>query len=171
MAAMFHPTRRVASFQSLAEAVTTIAAFYEGTKEIHAEVSDTIRRIISLEQQARWTDLACRELTSQLQQLQELIELSFSLEETYGYFENPLFAQAGYGNRMSDLGREHKDLSAGLSRLCDYASRLWINGGLPNCADTIMARFYAFCDQLAVHELREKELITEAFSVDVGCGD
>ena len=114
MAAMFHPTRRVASLKSLAEAVTTIAAFFEGTKEIHAEVSDTIRRIILLEQQARWTDLACQELTSQLQQLLELIDLSFSLEETYGYFENPLFIDAGYGNRVSDLRGEHRVLSAEL---------------------------------------------------------
>lgn len=171
MVAMFGTTRGVASLKLLSEAVTTIAAFFEETKEIHAEVSDTIRRVIFLEQQARWTDLVCQELMRQLQMLLELVELSFSLEESYGYFQNPIFAQAGYGNRVNDLRREHRDLSAGLSRLCDSASRLLRNGGFPNRADAIMTRFYAFCDQLAGHELREKELITEAFSVDIGCAD
>ena len=171
MAARFHNLREGTSLRSFAAAVTTIAGFFEETEEIHAEVSDTIRRIIWLEQHARGKEFVCQELTSRFQHLLELIELSFSLEETYGYFQNPMFAQAGYGNRVSNLRREHTHLSAELSRLCDHAVRLVHNGRLPDSMDGIMARFYTFCDQLAEHEGREKELITEAFSVDIGCGD
>ena len=101
----------------------------------------------------------------------ELVELFFSLEEAYGYFENPMFAQADYGNRVSNLRSEHRELSAELARLCDHAARLLRSGRLPDSTRAIMARFYVFCDRLAEHELREKELITEAFSVDIGCGD
>jgi hypothetical protein len=106
-----------------------------------------------------------------LHHLLESVELCFSLEENCGYFEDPAFVEAGYGNRVRGMHEEHRGLSAELSRLCDDASHLLKTGGLPYCADAIMARFYAFCDQLAAHELREKELISEALSIDIGCLD
>lgn len=135
------------------------------------QVGATIRRIIFLQEQDAWTPPVCQELVASLHQLREFIELCFSLEEDCGYFEDPVFVEAGCSNRVSELREEHKGLAAELSRLCDDASRLRRTGGLPYCADVIMARFYAFCDQLAAHELREKDLITEALSMDIGCLD
>lgn len=135
------------------------------------EVSATIRRIIFLQQQDAWTIPLCQELVAALHQLLELIESCFSLEENYGYFEDPALVGGSYGDRVSEMQEEHQALAAELSWLCEDASRLLRSGGLPYCADAIMARFYAFCDQLVAHQLREKVLISDALSIDIGCLD
>jgi hypothetical protein len=171
MAAMLRPRREPTPDEPSSAAVTINAAFFQEVKEVQVEVSDTLRGIILLQQQTPWTNLMCQKLVGDLHRLLELVELSFSLEEDYGYFENPAFVESGYANRVSALRDEHRALGADLSRLCDHVSRLERNGGLASCADAVMARFYAFCDQLAAHEYCEKVLITEALRVDVGCVD
>jgi hypothetical protein len=106
-----------------------------------------------------------------LDHLVELVRSYFALEETYGYFEDPVFVGAAYSQRVSDLRAEHKSLLAEINQLSDHTARLLYNGRLPHSANSILARFGVFCDQLERHEYRERELITEGFSVDLGCGD
>lgn len=91
--------------------MTIDAAFFEEIREAQVEVNATIRGISRLGEQRPWTESVCRELTSQFDQLRELISSAF------------------------------------------------------------MVRFHVFCDQLAEHESRERDLIIESFSVDIGCGD
>ena len=152
-------------------AVTINAAFFEEIKEAHFEVDELAKRIMRLGVHPNWTDSVCRELTDQLNRLSELVRWYFSLEETYGYFEDPVFVSAAYSQRVSDLRAEHKSLLAEIKQLSDHAARLLYNGRLPHSADVVLARFGVFRDQFQRHEYRERELITEGFSVDIGCGD
>ena len=151
--------------------VTINAAFFEEVKEAHLEVDTLAVQIKRLDGHPDWTDPVCQELTDQLNRMVELVRWYFSLEETYGYFEDPVFVSAAYGQRVSDLRAEHNSLLSEVSQLSDHAARLLYNGRLSHSADTVLARFGVFCDQLERHEFRERELITEAYSVDIGCGD
>ncbi len=152
-------------------AVTINAAFFEEIKEAHLEVDVLAKQIVRLGGHPEWTESVCQELTDHLNRLVELVRCYFSLEETYGYFEDPVFVGAAYSQRVSDLRAEHKSLLAEVNQLSDHAARLLYNGRLPDFANVVLAKFGVFRDQLERHEFRERELITEGFSVDIGCGD
>ena len=123
MAAMPQTSRDRATPVSFAGAVTIHAAFFEEAKEVHFEVSAKVKQIMAFGRQQCWTDAVGEELTKQLHPLLELIDLSFSLEEADGSFENPIFVEASYSRRVSDLRGEHNELLSELSRLCNHHSQ------------------------------------------------
>jgi hypothetical protein len=164
-----HRSRSLPDSQPATVAIN--AAFFEEVKEAHHELEALIKRIRRLCQPADWSDTACRELSDKLNLLAELTGSYFALEETYGYFEDPVFVNAIYSHRVSDLRAEHRNLLAEIRQLSDHAARLLYHGRLPDCGNAISARFSVFADQFERHEFRERELITEGFSVDLGCVD
>ena len=171
MTALSQMSRKDATLKSSGEPVTINAAFFQEIKEAHVEVCAKVEQIMRLGRHASWAESTCRGLTDELDQLVELIGLYFSLEEAYGYFDDPVYVSACYSDRVNELRSEHRDLFLVLSRIRDHAARLFYNGRLPDSADAILSRLGVFCDQLDQHELRERELITEAFSADIGCCD
>jgi hypothetical protein len=164
-------SRQSATSRPTVDPVTINAAFFEEIKEAHVEVCAKMEQLMRLGRQASWTESTCRQLTDELEVLVELVGLYFSLEEAYGYFDDPVYVSACYSDRVNELRGEHRDLFQGLSRIRDHTARLLYNGRLRESADAILARLVVFRDQLEQHELRERELITEAFSADIGCCD
>jgi hypothetical protein len=151
--------------------VTINAGFFEEIKEAHVDVCAKVEQIMLLARQSSWTESTCCQLTDELDHLVELIESYFSLEEAFGYFDDPVYVSACYSDRVNELRSEHGNLLLVLSHIRDHASRLLYNGRLSESADAILSRLRVFCDQLDQHEVRERELITEAFSSDIGCCD
>ena len=171
MTAMSQTSWQNATSKSSGAPVTINAAFFEEIKETHVEVCSKIEQIMLIGRHSSWTESPCRRLTDELDRLVELIGLYFSLEEAYGYFDDPVYVSACYSDRVNELRSEHRDLLLTLSRIRDHAARLFYNGRLADSADAILSRLGVFCDQLDQHELRERELITEAFTADIGCCD
>jgi hypothetical protein len=171
MTALPQTSRQNATAKSSATAVTINAAFFEEIKEAHVEVSAKMDEILRAGRRGSWTESRCSRLTEQLDQLVELVGLYFALEEAYGYFDDPVYVSACYSDRVHQLRDEHRGLFLALSRIRDHAARLLYNGRLADSIDAILSRLCVFCDQLDQHERRERELITEAFSADIGCCD
>jgi hypothetical protein len=171
MAITPHTDRADAAPHLSAPPVTINPAFFEEAKEVYLEISAKLKHLAELGRQTSWTEDRCQELATQLQEFRDLLELSFALEEAYGYFENPVFVAAGYSRRVNRLRGEHEDLYAKLDNLVEHATRSLDNGTLKASARTICARFRDFCQQFEQHERRERDLITEAYTLDIGCLD
>jgi len=151
--------------------VTINAAFLQEIKEVHVELWSAFEQIRGFGSRRDWTDSACRQLVSSLDSFRDLLSLCFTLEDAYGYFDDPVYVDARFGKRVSRLRAEHHTLRAEITRIGNHAERLMYNGRLHDSIDAILARLAAFCDQLEEHEAREKDLISEAFTNEVGCGD
>jgi hypothetical protein len=151
--------------------VTINPAFFEEVKEAYLEIAALLEEILRTASSWPLLELQEDEFTVRLVKLSDVVEHYFSLEETFGYLDDPVFVSAAYSTRVAELRAEHADLLAQIHRLSDHAARLCYNGRLRASADTILARLRVFQEQLEQHEIRESELITEAFNVDLGCGD
>ncbi|MCH5378031.1 MAG: hypothetical protein JJ992_29080 [Planctomycetes bacterium] len=151
--------------------VTINAAFLQEIKEVHVELWNALDQIRAFATCPDWNDLACQRLVKSLESFRDLLNLCFRLEDDYGYFDDPVYVDARFSNRVGRLRAEHQTLYAEITRIGQHAERLLYNGRLSESVQGILSRLAAFFDQLEQHETREKELITEAFTHEVGCGD
>jgi len=151
--------------------VTINAAFLQEIKEVHVELWNALEQIRGFLSRRDWSDPECRDLVSSLDRFRDLLNLCFTLEDAYGYFEDPVYVDARFSKRVGRLRAEHQTLDAEITRIGNHAERLLYNGRLSESIDGILSRLAAFCDQLKEHEAREKDLISEAFTHEVGCGD
>lgn len=150
--------------------VTVNAAFLQEIKQVNADL---------------WTSLAdlrhrcnrplapasCRLIIDRLGQLRDQLALHFSLEEAYGYFENPLDAAPQLSRQAERLRGEHRGLYLELCDLVERAERMFYDDQHAALALWIGPQFLEFDDHLRQHEERENELICEAYEGDIGVGD
>ena len=105
-----------------------------------------------------------------LRELQEEVNLHFSLEEGYGYFENAVSVAPDLAERAGALRDEHKKMESEISRLVEQAESVR-TGSHTSEFGNLLARARSFLDQLQSHETCERELISLAFNNDLGTVD
>lgn len=105
-----------------------------------------------------------------LRELQEELNLHFSLEERYGYFEDAVSVAPDLAERAVALRDEHLRLKSEISRLVEQAESVRNNSSSSGFG-SVLARARTFLDQLQSHEGRERELISLAFNNDFGIVD
>jgi hypothetical protein len=110
-------------------------------------------------------------LIDKLCQLRDQLALHFSLEEAYGYFDDPLDVAPQLGQQAERLRAEHKDLYLDLCDLVDRAERMFYDEQHAALALWIGPEFLEFDQRLRNHEDRENELIVDAYDGDIGVGD
>ncbi|MFV2066268.1 MAG: hemerythrin domain-containing protein [Pirellulales bacterium] len=152
--------------------LTVNAAFLQEIKEVNQDLwtlfrslRDTPRRSLDLRGPAR-------RFVEELERLRDLLAMHFSLEEAFGYFEDPVSAAPRLSCRADALRAEHRELYVMLGEVIDLTEQLQVDGRYTaGMADEVFETFQAFSRRFEQHERAENELILEAFDDDIGVGD
>jgi len=110
-------------------------------------------------------------LVSMLGQLRDQLALHFSLEEAYGYFEDPVAVAPRLCRRAKELRDQHQTLFVQICEMVDYAERWQYHEVRQEALERIACRYLTFEQQLREHESLENDLIQQAYSDDIGVGD
>jgi hypothetical protein len=113
----------------------------------------------------------CRLLIDRLCQLRDQLALHFSLEEAYGYFEDPISVAPQLGRAAERLRDEHKTLYVDFCDLAERAERMFYDEQHAALALWFGPQFLELDTRLRSHEERENELICDAYDSDIGVGD
>jgi hypothetical protein len=156
--------------ETLTGTVTVNAAFLKEIKDVNeelwllqAELRHRCQRPIAPGQ--------CRQLIDRICQLRDQLALHFSLEEAYGYFDDPVEVAPQLCRQAEQLRLQHNELYVDLSDLIERAERMFYDGLHAELALWIGPEFLEFDQRLREHEEREHELIMDAYSGDIGVGD
>ena len=155
---------------TLTGTVTVNAAFLQEIKEVNQELWASLRDL-SHRCQRPIAPAHGRHLIDKMCQLRDQLALHFSLEEAYGYFDDPVDVAPQLSRRAEHLRSEHREIYSELCDLIDRAERLFYDEQHTELALWIGPEFLAFDARLRQHEDQEAELITEAYSGDIGVGD
>ncbi|HEX5105739.1 MAG TPA: hemerythrin domain-containing protein [Pirellulaceae bacterium] len=150
--------------------VTVNAAFLQEIKEVNQELWQLLRDLRHRCQRPVAPG-ACRLLIDKLSTLRDQLALHFSLEEAYGYFDEPLDVAPQLCRAADQLRAEHKTLYIDFCDLVDHAERMFYEEQHAALALWISPQFLALDLRLREHEERENELIYEAYDDDIGVGD
>jgi len=150
--------------------VTVNAAFLQEIKEVNQELW-TLLADLRHRCQRPIAPTACRYLIDKLAYLRDQLALHFSLEEAYGYFDDPIDVAPQLSRAADRLRAEHKSLYIDLCDLVDRAERLFYDDQHAELALWIGPEFLNFDERLRSHEERENELILDAYDADIGVGD
>jgi hypothetical protein len=150
--------------------VTVNAAFLQEIKEVNQELW-TLLSELRHRCQRPIAPGACRYLIDKLSQLRDQLALHFSLEEAYGYFDDPVDVAPQLSRQAERLRAEHKTLYLDLCDLVDRAERMFYDDQHAALALWIGPEFLEFDARLCRHEACENELILDAYDGDIGVGD
>ncbi|MDA7980407.1 MAG: hemerythrin domain-containing protein [Pirellulales bacterium] len=144
--------------------VTINAAFLQEIKEDNQRLRQLLNSL--RQKDTRWKR-SLQELAVALGQLRDQLAIHFSLEEAFGYFEDPLRIAPRLSEQAEELRLQHGDLYSQASALADLAD----SRSRDSNATEVWEGFAVFDAALQEHEARENELIMRAFTVDLGVGD
>ena len=155
---------------TLTGTLTVNAAFLQEIKEVNQELWQLLgdlrhrcQRPIAPGQ--------CRPLIDKFCTFRDQLALHFSLEEAYGYFQDPVDVAPRLADLAEHLRSEHKSLYLDLCDLLDRAERMFYEEQYAALALWIGPEFVEFDRRLRYHEERENELIVAAYDDDIGVGD
>jgi hypothetical protein len=154
-----------------ARSVTVNAAFLLEIKEVHSDLRDELASLQLLCSRPISVRSQSGELVQRLADLLDKLALHFSLEEAYGYFDDPVYVNAAFSQRVADLRNEHAILYTQLCRLTDEADTLLRRNKLAALTTIVPVAFDRFAKRLLRHEEEEMELTQEAWCNDLGVGD
>jgi hypothetical protein len=150
--------------------VTVNAAFLQEIKEVNQELWDVLAHVRHRCQRPI-APASCRQIIDRLCQLRDQLALHFSLEEAYGYFEDPIDVAPQLSRAADRLRAEHKELYLDLCEVVEHSERMFYDEQHAALALWIGPEFLEFDSRLRSHEERENELIMEAYDGDIGVGD
>jgi hypothetical protein len=104
-----------------------------------------------------------------LEKLRDELALHFTLEEAFGYCDDPL--DAPHFCQAKALRAQHRDLYEEERELAERSARLLAQRTTAACFRRLARRFRRFDQHLQQHESRENELILDACNLEVGVGD
>jgi len=150
--------------------ITVNAAFLQEIKEVNQELWDLLAQLRHRCQRPIAPG-SCRQLIDRLCQLRDQLALHFSLEEAYGYFEDPIDVAPRLSREADHLRAEHKELFCDLCDLVERSERMFYDEQHAALALWLGREFLDFDGRLRKHEERENDLIMEAYDGDIGVGD
>jgi hypothetical protein len=155
---------------TLTGTVTVNAAFLQEIKEVNQELWSLLSELRHRCQRPIAPG-QCRMLIDKLGQLRDQLALHFSLEEAYGYFEDPVDVAPQLGRQAEQLRGEHKGLYLDFCDLVERAERMFYDEQHAALALWMGPQFLELDQRLREHEARENELIMDAYEGDIGVGD
>jgi hypothetical protein len=150
--------------------ITVNAAFLQEIKEVNHELWDLLAHLRHRCQRPIAPG-SCRQLIDRLCQLRDQLALHFSLEEAYGYFEDPIDVAPQLSRAANRLRAEHQELYLDLCNLVERSERMFYDEQHAALALWLGPEFLDFDSRLRSHEERENGLIVEAYDGDIGVGD
>jgi hypothetical protein len=146
------------------------AAFMQEIKQENQRLRDLLAAARRLTRQSVEQNGHPRQFVELLGELCDQLALHFSLEESYGYFEDAIDAAPRMAERAESLRSEHVTLFDKIRAIADDADEA-VRRQLPHVMEFIARRFCDFDAALGHHESQENALILEAFDEDIGVGD
>jgi len=114
---------------------------------------------IRLARATRLSRCAWRRLVGLFGRLRDNLAMYFAVEETFGYFDDPLCVEPCLSRRVESVRAEHPPLYTALCHIVDEAEDL-LHGERRSCGPrVVLRRFRAFRRKLLHHEAREERLI------------
>jgi hypothetical protein len=150
--------------------ITVNAAFLQEIKEVNHELWDLLAHLRNRCQRPIAPG-SCRQLIDRLCQLRDQLALHFSLEEAYGYFEDPIEVAPQLSRAANRLRAEHQELYLDFCNLVERSERMFYDEQHAALALWLGPEFLDFDSRLRSHEERENDLIVEAYDGDIGVGD
>lgn len=151
--------------------LTVNVAFLQEIKEVHQdlwELLERLRRRLSRPISLRGE---CSELVETLERLRQLLRLHFTLEEAYGYFEDPAQVAPRLSDRAWRLLSQHEGLYSEAAELAALGADLLEHGRPATLITQVADAFHVFDGRFRRHEEDETELMFEAYYEDIGVGD
>lgn len=105
-----------------------------------------------------------RRFVALLGDLRDGLAVYFALEETYGYFENPVCVASRLSRNAQALRTQHARLYSEICAVFEQAEQRVYREAHAAAPRRIVQRFIAFCDHLRMHETREEDLILRTFT-------
>lgn len=149
--------------------VTVNPAFLQEIKEVNEELWKLLRTVRNRVSAKLLTE-QLEETLPLLAELRDQLALHFALEESYGYFEDPVEVAPQLAEKALALRDEHRVIYVELSDLVEQAERMFYDGQHGTLLTWLGPRFVSFDVRLKDHESRENELILAAYD-DIGVGD
>lgn len=157
--------------QTVTKSVTVNAAFLQEIKEANGDLLRTQRLVRDMCSRGFSLHDDATRLVELLSHLRDELAMYFSLEEAYGYFEDPLEATPWLVESAQELRAEHTSLYCQFIGIVDRAEDLLYQRRFAQLQNDVPLAFSVFDDQFREHERREAELILAAFDDDIGVGD
>ncbi len=149
---------------------TVNGAFLQEIKEASSELWQLLARVRRLCHWPISTQASAKLLVDTLRQLLDELGTYFTLEEAYGYFEDPLSVAPQVSRRAHDLRNQHRRLYSEFGSIVDQAEQYLYDRRLSNLTTFTASRFDAFYQQFQDHEASEGELILQVYCHHVGAG-
>ena len=155
----------------ISKTVTINAAFLQEIKEDDRRLRKQLAELQEL--CSNWPRRATpvAQLAEMLVQLRNQLAMHFSLEESYGYFDEPVSAAPHLCHQADRLRRQHEELFDVLRGIAQCASRAADDQSSIEESTRLVSSYLRFHEQLQTHESAENELIQDAFNEDIGVGD
>ncbi len=148
--------------------VTINPAFLQEVKELHEELWQKVQQCRCRASEPLANDQEAQMFRQMLADLLDTLDRHFTVEETCGYFENPVDVAPHLASRCEQLRREHASLYLELLAILEHADALLsCPASLPMWV-AIQSDYIAFDDRFKAHEEAEADLIQRAFNQDIG---
>lgn len=151
--------------------VTVNAAFLREIKEVNQDLWHIISELRDITRNPYQVRSRRYQFVGMLEDLRDHLALHFSLEEAYGYFDEPLQVDPRLSERAKVLRAQHRELYLQSCDLIDLAMQLHDGHNLRALAHQVVAEYTKFDAQLNAHEQAENDLLQQEWDDDIGGGD
>ena len=177
LSSLTHSTTTSTTIEPLAATVAINAAFLQEIKEDNYELPRHLKRTHAVLRRATSRPVRPRRVVEMLTDLRDRLAMHFALEEAYGYFDDAVTAAPHLSNMAHHLRQQHTEFFSEICGLVETAERLLYREikptetGQRRTRTDLYLRFERFHNALREHEMRENEMILQAFDEDLGVGD
>ncbi|QDS89951.1 hypothetical protein [Rosistilla ulvae] len=159
------------SVSNKAKTVTVNPAFLADVKDLHQELWDGLHALQEMCSLPISLEGKCFEFIGRLSDLRDKLAFQFSVEEAYGYFDDPAFCCPTFARRSGELLQQHRDLYMEIDSIAERAEQLLSVRDLAALTTIIPVAFDRFADKLQKHESAETQLMHDGLMQDIGGGD
>jgi hypothetical protein len=144
------------------------AAFLQEIKQDHRRLRFLLWRLRTIFT-AHSPRVKRRTIVRLLQALRDELALHFTLEEAFGFCDDPV--DAPHFCQAKALRAQHRDLYEEECELAERSARLLAQRATAACFRRLARSFRRFDQHLRQHDSRENDLILDACNREVGVGD
>ncbi len=164
------PFPRQSQVSRLALAVNP--AFFQEIQEDNLELRRLLACLRRIFARPHSSELMWRQwLPELLAQLRDQLALHFSLEEAFGYFDEPVSVAPQLCDMAHALRDEHAVLYLNICDIAEQAEQFTYAEQPTSRRAQLASAFKQFDADLREHDNREAQLVLEAFDQDIGVGD
>jgi hemerythrin-like domain-containing protein len=148
--------------------VTINPAFFQEIKDDNRHLRDLRIAVQALIENRRVLRSHRNRLVTLLDELRDQLGMHFTLEETFGYFDDAIDVAPHLSESADRLRQEHGELFATVVDITDNTVAAQGNGFPSQQTEKLVDRIHEFEQQLTKHEEEETRLIFEAMNRDIG---